>query len=95
MHTPETPREKNIETVRRQAKENKLAYPIAIDNQAATWRAWGNRYWPSTYLIDRQGYVRYRWDGELNWKGRKGQEIMRRHIKTLLKEKKLADPPPS
>jgi hypothetical protein len=61
---------------------------VAIDNGWKNWQAWGNRWWPSTYLIDRQGYVRYRWDGELNWKDARGEEIMRRKIEELLKEKK-------
>jgi hypothetical protein len=39
------------------------------------------------YLIDKQGYVRYRWDGELNWKGIKGDKLMRERIEKLLAEK--------
>ena len=57
-----------------------------IDNDNRTWKDWGNRWWPSTYLIDRNGYVRYRWDGELNWKGTKGEAIMRKKIEELLAE---------
>jgi hypothetical protein len=37
--------------------------------------------------IDKKGDVRYRWDGELNWKDTKGEEIMRRTIEELLGEK--------
>jgi peroxiredoxin len=87
VHTPETPGEKNVESIRKKAKENGLAYPIAVDNNAKNWQAWGNRWWPSTYLIDKKGYVRYRWDGELNWKDIKGEEIMRQKIEELRAEK--------
>ena len=34
-----------------------------------------------------QGGARYRWDGELNWKDLKGEEIMRKKIEELLAEK--------
>ena len=65
------------------AKENGLTYPIAVDNDHANWKAWGNRWWPSTYLIDKKGYCRARWDGELNWKDAGGQEIVKRSIEAL------------
>jgi hypothetical protein len=57
-----------------------------IDNDKQIWNDWGNRWWPSTYLIDKSGFVRYRWDGELNWKGAKGELIMRKKIEQLLAE---------
>jgi hypothetical protein len=58
-----------------------------VDNNSRTWAAWGNNFWPSTYLVDKKGRVRYRWDGELNWKDSKGEEAMRRKIEELLAEK--------
>ena len=42
---------------------------------------------PSVYLIDKKGDVRYRWDGELDWKDAKGQDVMRKKIEELLAEK--------
>ncbi len=64
-----------------------MKYPIAVDGSAKTWQAWGNQSWPSVYLIDKKGDVRYRWDGELNWKETKGEQIMRKKIEQLLAEK--------
>jgi len=87
VHTPETEGEKNIEAVRKKVKENGIKYPVAVDSTGKTWAAWGNRYWPSIYLIDKKGNVRYRWDGELNWNKTKGEEIMRKNIEELLTEK--------
>jgi hypothetical protein len=58
-----------------------------VDGSAKTWLAWGNQWWPSVYLIDKKGDVRYRWDGELNWKETKGEQIMRKKIEQLLAEK--------
>ena len=72
--------------VRKKAKDNGLAYPLAVDNDYKTWKAWGNNFWPSTYLVDKKGRVRYRWDGELNWQDSKGEEVMRRKIEELLAE---------
>jgi hypothetical protein len=63
-----------------------LEYPIVIDNDGATWKTWDNHWWPSTYLIDKKGVVRFRWDGELNWKKTKGEAILRKKIEQLLAE---------
>jgi predicted transcriptional regulator len=87
VHTPESAGEAMLERVRKKVSENKMEYPIAVDTQGKTWAAWGNRYWPSVYLIDKQGNVRYRWDGELSWEKIKGEEIMRGKIEELLAEK--------
>jgi peroxiredoxin len=86
VHTPETPRERNVENVRKSASQNGLKYPIVFDRDAKTWKTWDNRWWPSTYLIDKNGFVRYRWDGEFNWKKAKGEAIMRAKIDELLAE---------
>jgi hypothetical protein len=42
--------------------------------------------WPSVYLIDKKGHVRYWWYGELNWKGTEGEKFMREKIVELLAE---------
>lgn len=91
IHTPESKGEADIAAVERKAKEEGLTFPIAIDNESATWRSWGNRYWPSVYLIDRRGFARYRWDGELKWQGAAGDTVMLQKIKELLAERR---PPP-
>jgi len=59
-----------------------------VDGSGKTWQAWENHYWPAVYLIDKKGDVRYRWDGELNWKGTNGEKIMRKRIEELLAENK-------
>jgi hypothetical protein len=87
VHTPESAGEAKIARVRQKVKDNEMKYPIAVDREAKIWNAWGNQWWPSTYLIDKQGFVRYRWDGELNWKETKGEKIMRKKIEELLAEK--------
>lgn len=64
VHTPEFEFEKNMDNVRRAVKDLGLAYPIAVDNDFAVWRAFANNAWPALYLIDAQGRVRYRHLGE-------------------------------
>jgi hypothetical protein len=67
-------------------KANDMKYPIAVDRDAKTWNAWDNHFWPTVYLIDKNGNVRYRWDGELNYQKIKGEPIMRKKIEELLAE---------
>ena len=86
VHTPELARERNIDNVQRSVEENGLKYPIVFDKDAKIWKTWENRWWPSTYLIDKQGFVRYRWDGEFDWKNAKGEALMRKKIQQLLAE---------
>ena len=64
VHTPEFEFEKNMDNVRRAVKDLGLAFPIAVDNDYAVWRAFANNAWPALYLIDAQGRVRYRHLGE-------------------------------
>jgi len=59
VHSPEFTFEKNPENVAAAIKHHGLGYPIAQDNDFATWRAFDNRYWPASYLIDAQGVIRY------------------------------------
>ena len=42
--------------------------------------------WPSVYLIDKKGRLRYWWYGELNWNGAGGQNTMGQKIEELLAE---------
>lgn len=42
--------------------------------------------WPSVYLIDKKGYIRYWWYGELNWQGGNGEQVMHQCIEELLTE---------
>ena len=87
MHTPETEGERKLESVRQKVKENQMEYPILMDSDWKVWNAWTNRVWPSVYLIDKKGNVRYWWYGELNWQGAKGEQFMRGKIEQLLAER--------
>ena len=47
VHTPEFGFEKDLNNVRRAVQEMRIAYPIAMDNDYAVWRAFHNAYWPA------------------------------------------------
>jgi peroxiredoxin len=86
IHTPEGDSEHDLETLRRKASENQLMFPILVDNESKNWNAWGNSMWPTVYLIDKKGIVRYWWLGELNWQGQRGEDLFTKRIEELLQE---------
>jgi thiol-disulfide isomerase/thioredoxin len=80
VHSPEFEFEKQLTRVGRAVEGFRVHYPVAVDNDFAIWRAFGNRYWPALYLIDGQGRVRYRHFGEGDY------ERSERAIQKLLDE---------
>jgi len=64
VHTPEFAFERNVENVRRAAKDLQVDYPIAIDSDYAIWTAFDNHYWPALYFVDAQGQIRHHQFGE-------------------------------
>ncbi|MGE0338147.1 MAG: redoxin family protein [Gammaproteobacteria bacterium] len=64
VHTPEFDFEKDAAAVRRKVTAFGLAHPVVMDNEFSIWDAWGNRYWPAFYLVDRAGRVRAHYAGE-------------------------------
>ena len=86
IHTPETAAERIPENVRAKTKDAAFNFPVLVDTGKKNWQAWGNTMWPSVYLIDKQGYVRHWWMGELNWQGAEGEKLMRGRLRSLLAE---------
>ncbi len=64
VHTPEFGFEKDIDNVREAVRKAGIEYPVVLDNSYATWRAYDQRFWPAWYLIDADGFVRYKHFGE-------------------------------
>jgi cytochrome c biogenesis protein CcdA/thiol-disulfide isomerase/thioredoxin len=64
VHSPEFAFERVPGNVRAAVRKLGIRYPVALDNDFATWRAYANEYWPAKYLIDRTGRVRYVHFGE-------------------------------
>jgi thiol-disulfide isomerase/thioredoxin len=57
VHTPEFAFEKNKAHVENAIKRFNITYPVALDNDYQTWRAYDNHYWPAHYLIDQNGII--------------------------------------
>jgi thiol-disulfide isomerase/thioredoxin len=64
VHTPEFAFERAIGNVRKALGEHNITYPVPIDGEFKTWKAYDNGYWPHLYLADRQGNIRYDHIGE-------------------------------
>jgi cytochrome c biogenesis protein CcdA/thiol-disulfide isomerase/thioredoxin len=86
VHTPEFAFERERSNVADAVKRLGLEYPVALDSDYGTWEAWGNRYWPAKYFVDRRGQVRYAHFGEGDY------EKSERVIRELLDEPGLPDP---
>jgi thiol-disulfide isomerase/thioredoxin len=85
VHSPEFDYERDLGNVKDALVRLDVPYPVAIDNDFATWRAFGNRYWPALYLIDRRGFIRYTHIGELHV-ATPGWQKMTGQIEALLGE---------
>ena len=64
VHAPEFEFGKDAANIDRGIRDHGLTYPIAIDNDFAIWRAFGNDAWPAKYLFDDRGRLVRRWLGE-------------------------------
>jgi len=64
VHSPEFEFEKSYENVVAATIKDDLVWTMAEYNDFITWRRYDNRYWPSEFLIDKDGVVRYTHIGE-------------------------------
>ncbi len=67
LHTPEFSFEKVQKNVEDAVKRDGITYPVVLDNDYATWNAYGNQYWPRKYLVDIDGFIVYDHIGEGNY----------------------------
>ncbi len=64
VHTPEFAFERDANNIKDAMQKHGITYPVPIDNEFKTWKAYGNEYWPHLYLADRQGNLVYDHIGE-------------------------------
>ena len=86
IQTPETATERNFDRVAAAVKSDGIEYPVLMDAQSSNWKSWSNTMWPTVYLIDKRGFIRRWWQGELNWQGTPGEQQMRKSLERLLSE---------
>lgn len=63
-HYPEFNYERDLGNLTKAVQDLDIEYAVAQDNDGKTWRAYSNRYWPTKYLIDKRGHIRYIHIGE-------------------------------
>jgi thiol-disulfide isomerase/thioredoxin len=64
VHSPEFEFEKDPDNVRKAVDDLGVDWPVALDPEMKIWNAFGNRYWPAKYIVDRDGALRYDHFGE-------------------------------
>ena len=64
IHSPEFDFEKDPNNVKKAIEKFGITYPVVMDNEMKTWKAFENRYWPRKYIADHEGYIRYDHIGE-------------------------------
>jgi hypothetical protein len=67
VHSPEFEFEKDRDNVERAVDDLGVDWPVALDPDHRVWNAFGNRYWPAKYVVDRDGALRYYHFGEGNY----------------------------
>ena len=80
VHSPEFDGEKKIDKVREQVRALGIRYPVVTDNEHETWQAFGVEAWPTVYILDKQGRIRYTHIGEGRY------EMQEKVIQQLLAE---------
>jgi len=85
IHTPEMTFERERPKVEAEVRKQGLDYPHLLDNDSAYWKALGNEYWPTVYLVDRCGRLRDRHIGEVHSGEDSGRRVEAR-IEALLAE---------
>ena len=80
IHTPEFPFERSAGNVQAALKRHGITYPVAQDNDSASWNAWRNQYWPAQYIVDQRGNIVFSHAGEGQY------EEIERTVRRLLNE---------
>jgi cytochrome c biogenesis protein CcdA/thiol-disulfide isomerase/thioredoxin len=87
VSSPEFAFEHVVSNVKSAAGSLGIDYPVAVDDNLATWDAYNNEYWPADYLIDPTGVVRAYSFGE------GGYDSMESNIRMLLTANGVSDLP--
>lgn len=69
VHTPELSFEQDVENVRKAVKDYEIKYPVAIDGDFANWNRYNVWAWPTWFIVDKEGYIRYTHVGEGDYAG--------------------------
>ena len=81
VHSPEFDEERKVENLRREVASLGISYPVVTDNDYQTWKAYNVEAWPTVFLLDKQGRIRWMHVGEGNY------DEAERLIQKLLRER--------
>lgn len=81
VHSPEFDDERIVENLRREVTSLGIRYAVVTDNDYRTWDAYNVAAWPTAFLLDKQGRIRWMHVGEGNY------DDAERLIQKLLAEK--------
>ena len=90
IYTPEFEFEKDPANVAQATESHSIDWPVALDNDYVTWDNYKNAFWPTKYLIDARGRVRYHRVGEGTYD--RIEEVFRELL--IESGNNLADDPP-
>lgn len=92
IHSPEFAFGQIRQQVETAVTHHHIPYPILLDNGYQNWERFANKAWPTKYLADPDGYIRYRQQGEGHYQQteRAIQLLLRQHSPGLT----LPDPLP-
>ncbi len=79
VHTPEFAFARDRGQVKMAVGRLGILWPVLLDNDQIVWQSYANRYWPTIYLLDADGYIRYQQIGD------RGYAQAEEAIQTLLK----------
>lgn len=81
VHSPEFDDERKVENLRREVALLKIRYPVITDNDYQTWNTYNVEAWPTIFLLDKKGRIRWKHVGEGDY------EEAERLIQQLLAER--------
>jgi peroxiredoxin len=79
VHSPEFAYEKQVSSVKNAIKELDVPYAVALDNDFRIWNSYKVWAWPSMFILDKQGRIRFTHVGEGAY--RESEETIRRLLK--------------
>jgi len=68
----------NLPRIEQFLRHQPLEFPVLIDPFSVVWSAWKPGLLPASYLIGRDGRVRYRVRGEIDWAAKEAEAVVRR-----------------
>ncbi|MBI4790909.1 MAG: redoxin domain-containing protein [Chloroflexi bacterium] len=64
VHTPEFTYEHDLANVKQAIQDQRIEYPVTLDNDFKIWNAYRVYAWPTWFILDKQGAIRFTHVGE-------------------------------